>query len=57
MIHLRGTHTATLLPEGAVFATGAVLSELYDPNSGTWTQTGSMTEVSSPLPFDGHAPT
>lgn len=45
MIYLRGTHTATLLPEGAVFATGAVLSELYDPNSETWTPAGAMTEI------------
>ena len=43
------THTATLLPSGKVLVAGGydgsgVLSsaELYDPASGTWTATGSM---------------
>ena len=50
MKYARYSHTATLLPNGKVLiaggiGVGGVLSsaELYDPNSGTWTTTVSMT--------------
>ncbi len=49
----RTSHTATLLPDGSVLVAGAGLvgmrvdvadtAELYDPTTGTWTPTGSMT--------------
>ena len=50
----RDSHTATLLPNGQVLVAGGESSgfgfggplasaELYDPSSGTWTPTGSMT--------------
>ena len=53
MIEGRGYHTATLLPDGKVLvaggrsnnsSTGLALSsaELYDPTTGTWNQTASM---------------
>ncbi len=46
----RISHTATLLPNGKVLATGGqdnnsgalASAELYDPASGTWTATGSL---------------
>jgi len=47
----RGAHTATLLPNGKVLVAGGwsdftgageTRAELYDPASGTWTLTGSM---------------
>ncbi len=45
----RASHTATLLPNGAVLAAGGTAdngalasSELYNPASGTWSFTGSM---------------
>jgi Kelch motif/Galactose oxidase, central domain len=55
MLNARGSHTATLLPDGDVLvagggsaswtdATGSFLAsaELYNPTTGTWTATGSM---------------
>jgi hypothetical protein len=43
----RVRHTATLLSDGTVLVTGGGLSsaELYDPSTGAWTLTGSMTEI------------
>jgi hypothetical protein len=52
MLGIRTGHTATLLPDGKVLVTGGGESsdgnggplssaELYDPNTGTWTATGS----------------
>jgi hypothetical protein len=42
----RGFHTATLLPDGKVLATGGfgggASAEIYDPSSGTWAATGSL---------------
>src|SRR5436190_1091698 len=45
----RGSHTATLLPNGKVLVAGGIngsgvlaSAELYDPASGTWTTTGSL---------------
>jgi N-acetylneuraminic acid mutarotase len=56
----RDWHTATLLPDGRVLVTGGVTSgtppnyasetataELYDPSTGTWTPTGSMSNARS----------
>ncbi len=54
MATARGNHTATLLLNGKVLAaggynrnTGSALftAELYDPATGTWTQTGAMATV------------
>jgi large repetitive protein len=57
MITGRAEHTATLLPDGTVLVAGGVAdnreetvlasAELYDPNTGTWTATGSMTNPRS----------
>jgi hypothetical protein len=54
----RGGHTTTLLPDGRVLVVGggaedteleggprSATAELYDPRSGEWTATGSMTEA------------
>ena len=53
----RASHTATLLPDGHVLVVGgggeaepmegparSATAELYDPSTGTWSPTGSMTE-------------
>jgi hypothetical protein len=55
MITSRAFHTATLLPDGRVLVAGGKVSvevekvsahaELYDPTSGKWTATGSMTQA------------
>lgn len=58
MIHGRGGHTATLLPDGRVLVVGggvdsteseggprSATAELYDPKTGKWTATGTMTEA------------
>ncbi|MBV8271715.1 MAG: hypothetical protein JO067_05525 [Cupriavidus sp.] len=52
MNQARYDHTATLLPSGMVLVMGGRVSgtrlasaELYDPTTGTWTQTGSMTQA------------
>jgi hypothetical protein len=52
MAHERSSHTATLLPNGQVLVAGGIgdccpvpfwaSAELYDPATGTWTETGSM---------------
>ena len=52
MVHERSSHTATLLPDGQVLVAGGegvccpfpfwTSAELYDPATGTWTETGSM---------------
>jgi hypothetical protein len=51
MITNRAEHTATLLPDGKVLVAGGILytedlevasAELYDPSTGTWSSTGSM---------------
>jgi large repetitive protein len=57
MITGRAEHTATLLPDGTVLVAGGVAdnreetilasAELYDPTTGTWTATGSMTSPRS----------
>jgi N-acetylneuraminic acid mutarotase len=55
MIEARASHTATLLPDGSVLVAGGVAmgsdgdillasAELYDPNTGSWTASGSMME-------------
>ena len=41
-------HAAVLLPNGKVLVAGrydVATAELYDPTTGTWTSTGSMTTV------------
>src|SRR5437762_211556 len=50
----RGSHTATLLPNGKVLVAGGINSsgvlasaELYDPASGTWTITAASTPHAS----------
>jgi hypothetical protein len=45
-------HTATLLFDGKVLAAGGSSAELYDPATGAWTATGSMT-----VPRDQHTAT
>jgi len=50
MVTQRTTHTATVLPSGAVLAVGGfnsgagvlVNAELYDPSAGTWAATGDL---------------
>jgi N-acetylneuraminic acid mutarotase len=52
MVHERSSHTATLLSNGQVLVAGGegvccpfpfwTSAELYDPATGTWTETGSM---------------
>lgn len=50
LTHTRGSHTATLLPNGKVLVTGGIdannqfiaSAELYDPSTGLWTPTGSL---------------
>ena len=57
MSKARAMHTATLLPDGSVLVVGgggeaepmegpprSATAELYDPSSGNWTATGTMTE-------------
>ncbi|CAF4536720.1 unnamed protein product, partial [Didymodactylos carnosus] len=49
MNNARSYHTASLLTNGKVLVTGGLGSgylhtaELYDPSTGTWTNTGNMT--------------
>jgi N-acetylneuraminic acid mutarotase len=61
---IRHPDTATLLPNGKVLVTGSAgtgdgvcIAEIYDPASGTWTQTspmtGGFTPTSAPLLFNG----
>jgi hypothetical protein len=59
LTYARRSHTATLLPDGKVLVAGGFVdvpftiaggnstdtAELYDPASGTWTPTGSLTRV------------
>jgi N-acetylneuraminic acid mutarotase len=60
LVHPRSGHTATLLPNGKVLATGGVAqnrtllgsAELYDPTNGTWTEMGSLNN-----PRTGHTAT
>src|SRR6202022_3250394 len=65
MATARGSHTATLLPNGEVLVAGGVsngsspwapsctaTAELYNPFTGQWTTTGSMTK-----PRDSHTAT
>jgi len=40
----RSGHTATLLPNGKVLVASGPSSELYDPTTGTWATTGSLTD-------------
>jgi N-acetylneuraminic acid mutarotase len=52
---IRGNHTATLLPNGKVLVTGGSTSnsdtnyissaEIYEPSTGVWTTTGSMSST------------
>ena len=43
MVQPLAYHTATLLPDGKVLVASGNSAELYDPASGTWTPTGSLT--------------
>ena len=46
----RSGHSATLLPNGHVLVaggSGSTSAELYDPGTGTWTNTGSMNTLRS----------
>jgi len=46
MAEARGSHTATLLPNGTVLVVGDLASaEVYDPGTGSWTATGNMAEA------------
>ncbi|GAA2432774.1 hypothetical protein GCM10010191_53490 [Actinomadura vinacea] len=62
MHQARWFHSATLLPDGKVLVAGGVSirtaesyrtlnsAELFDPNTGTWSQTGPMTDVRASHP-------
>ncbi len=59
MATARYAHSATLLPNGQVLVAGgfSASAELYDPATGLWTSTGSMTTLrtghSATLLLDG----
>jgi galactose oxidase-like protein len=61
MTTARAAHTATLLPSGTVLVAGdqdasgvaTFSAELYDPNSGRWTATGSMATLITGGPLSG----